>query len=81
MREQQAEKLIKYVSSMVDYDYKVQPERIYGDVEGRSDETSESIQKIYSKIEGQRFCTKCDNMKMYDTIRGEWYCPQHQFSD
>jgi len=79
MQENQAEKLIDYVSSMVDYDYEVQPERIYGEVKGRSDETSESIQKIYSKIEEKRFCTECDNMKMYDRIREEYYCPYHQF--
>jgi hypothetical protein len=81
MREEQAEKLIEYVSSMVDYDYNVQPNRIYSETESRSDETSESIKEIYSSIEGKRFCTECETMKMYDTIRGEWYCPYHQFSE
>ena len=81
MRKEQAEKLIEYVSSMVDYDYDVQPNRVYNETENRSDDTSEAIQEIYSSIEGKRFCTECDTMKMYDDIRQEWYCPLHQFSE
>lgn len=79
MERERAEKLVEYVSSMVDYGYDIQPERIYNETKNRSDEINKGIQKIYSQIEGQRFCTKCDTMKMYDEIREEWYCPIHQF--
>jgi Zn finger protein HypA/HybF involved in hydrogenase expression len=75
MREERAEKIIEYVSSMVEL-YDVNPQRILSELRERDSEVDEALKKVYSSVEGQAFCSECNNMKLRDERQEEFYCPR-----
>jgi archaellum component FlaD/FlaE len=77
MREESAEKLLKYVTDMAGK-YENDEERIISDLEAKDTKLSNAIEKIYSEEISERYCTECKEYKFYDQQRDEFYCPKHR---
>ena len=74
MNQKQVEKIIGYVSSMVEI-HDEDPATVISELNRRDTKADEAILKVYSSIEGEAFCTHCSIDKLRDEQKGEYYCP------
>lgn len=77
MRQSDVEKLLKYVSHMVDIDDVNNPLQVSREISKGDTEVDEAMEKIYTSQKGKAFCPVCDNLKLKDELRDEYYCPVH----